>query len=80
MRALASLRRLLADPAGWSARWYRDKDTYESVAVRSDLGRAAGGPPGPVGRAAARAGQRLARRLAETGWGDDAAGEPNPDV
>ncbi len=78
---MASLRHLISDPAGWSARWYRDKDTYDNVAVRSDLDRVRDdATPGPAARLAERVGRRLARRLAETGWGDVAADDPNPEV
>jgi hypothetical protein len=80
--SLSGWRLLLKDPAAWSAQWYALKNTYENVAVRSDLHRerAAGPPPGPITRLRARLGRRLAARLAESGLGDEAADQPNPKV
>ena len=68
----ASLMLLITNPSQWSARWYRRKNTYDSVAVRSDLERP---PEDAVPRRFEETKQGIARALSETGLGDESAQE-----
>ena len=82
IRSLRGWARLVRDPAGRSAERYRLKNTYDNVAVRSDLDRARDEEEEEPGRQRLRErlGRRLAARLAASGWGDEKADEPNPSV
>ena len=81
IRSLRGWARLVRDPAGWSAEWYRLKNTYDNVAVRSDLDRerAPDEAESRRQRLRDRLGRRLAARMASSGWGDEKAGDPSID-